>query len=128
MAKEGVIHLSGGGGVGEGGKAGRGSAHDHFLDRPDGAGSGQCQEGLPVGGLCSFDGLKVTPLGKTRRILVSGEAGGASNPGGRVEFATQDGEKGGPPGLGSVRGSFDRGVGMLGVTYAVTYSSRLDLL
>ena len=28
-----------------------------------------------------------------------------------MEFAMQDGEKGGPPGLGSVRESFDRGVG-----------------
>ena len=28
-----------------------------------------------------------------------------------MEFAPQDCEKGGPPGLGSVRGSLDRGVG-----------------
>ena len=62
VAEEGVVHLSRGEGVGEGRKAGRGSAYSHFFDRPDGARSGPCQEGLPVGRLCSLDGLKVTPL------------------------------------------------------------------
>ena len=49
MAEEGVVHLSRGGGIGEGRKEGRGSAYSHFLDCPDGARSGRCQEGLPVG-------------------------------------------------------------------------------
>ena len=35
VAKEGIVHLSRSGGVGEGRKAGRGSAESHFLDRPD---------------------------------------------------------------------------------------------
>ena len=84
MAEEGVSFLSRGEGIREGRKAGRGSAHGHFLYRPDGARSGRSQEGLLVRLLHSFDGLKVTPLGKTSRILVSGEAGSASYLRGRV--------------------------------------------
>ena len=64
-----------------------------------------------MGRLCSFDGLKITPLGKTSSILIRGEAGGASYARGRVEFTSQDGKKGGPPGLRSVRGPLDWGVG-----------------
>ena len=40
FADEGVVHLSGGGGIREGREAGRGSTHSHLLDCPDGAGSG----------------------------------------------------------------------------------------
>ena len=41
-----------------------------------------------MGRLCGFDGLKVTPLGQTSGILIRGEAGGAGNAEGRVEFAS----------------------------------------
>ena len=86
VAEECVVHLSRGGGVGEGRKAGRGSAYRHFFDRPDGARSGPCQEGLPVGRLCSLDRLKVAPLGQSGCILVRGEAGGAGYAGGREQL------------------------------------------
>ena len=111
VAEEGVVHLSRGGGVGEGRKAGRGSAYSYFFDRPDGAGSGPCQEGLPVGRLCSLDGLKIALLGQSGCVLVRGEAGGAGYAGGRVELPPQDGEKGGPPRLGSMGRPLDWGVG-----------------
>ena len=86
VAKEGVVHLSRGGGVGEGRRAGRGSAYIHFSDRRDGARSGPCQEGPPVGRLCSLDDFKVAPLGRSGCILVRGEVGGAGYARGRVEL------------------------------------------
>ena len=49
VTEEGVVHLSRGEGVGEGRKAGCGSAHSHLLDRSDGGRSGRSQEGIPGG-------------------------------------------------------------------------------
>ena len=61
--------------------------------------------------LGGFDALEVGLLSVVGGCTVSREVGGAGLPRGRVEFLSEDGKQGGPPGLRAVGRAFGGGVG-----------------
>ena len=60
--------------------------------------------------LGGFDGLEVALLGEVGGCTVSREVGGAGLPCGRVEFLSEEGKQGGPPGLRVIGRAFGGGV------------------
>ena len=61
--------------------------------------------------LGGFDGLEVAFLREVGGCTVGREMGGAGLPCGGVEFLSEEGKQGGPPGLRAVRRAFGGGVG-----------------
>ena len=61
--------------------------------------------------LGGFDGLEVGLLREIGGCTVGRELGGAGLPCGEVEFLSEDGKQGGPPGLRAVGRAFGGGVG-----------------
>ena len=61
--------------------------------------------------LGGFDGLEIALLREVGGCTVSREAGGAGLPCGGVEFLSEEGKQGGPPGLREVGRAFGGGVG-----------------
>ena len=59
--------------------------------------------------LSSSDGIEVALLGEVGSCTVSGEVRGAGLSCGGVEFFSEEGVEGGPPGLSAVGGPFGRG-------------------
>ena len=61
--------------------------------------------------LGSFDGLEVALFREVGGCAVGREVGGAGLPRGRVEFLSEEGKQGGPPGLRLVGRAFGGDVG-----------------
>ena len=61
--------------------------------------------------LGGFDGLGVALLGEVGSCTVGRVVGGLGLPCGGVEFLSEEGEQGGPPGLRAVGRAFGGGVG-----------------
>ena len=64
-----------------------------------------------MGCLGGFDGLEVALLREVGDCTVGREVGGVGLPCGGVEFLSEEGKQGGPPGLRSVGRAFGGGVG-----------------
>ena len=61
--------------------------------------------------LGGFDGLEVAFVREVGGCMVSREVGGVGLPCGGVEFVSEEGKQGGPPGLRAVGWAFGWGVG-----------------
>ena len=111
MVEQCVVDLGGGSGIREGGETRGKSPQGQLLHSPYRPRCGRGEERPPVGCFGGFNGLEVALLGEVGGCPVGREVGGAGLPCGGVEFLSEEGKQGGPPGLRAVGGALGGGVG-----------------